>query len=457
MLGRKWTGRIFLGKARTNGDVKLAILMMLSVFFLFFIVAVDVQRTTAGDCDCGLCHGSTPPHAAGWQGCGTCHGFPPATGSHLTHFRDAGGVLGNYQPYGSTSIAQDSYPDPNTPAPSYMMGCGNCHPLDNAKHQNGVVDVEVYAATAPPDSLKAQNPASASFAPGSTVTTYTRGAYTFSYTNGTCSDVYCHSGNTVASSGPVGNPLPYPANPVPPGFKLNNGYTMDETCSSVTYAPYTVNYQRVYKTTPAWGTAGTFTTCTECHEFPLTTWGPAVQAGVGDSHQWYNNLEPWNYGHANNMDYFSGIPCSTCHNGTANYRGGSPPIYPLTADKVPTYWVQVGGKWIKAYYPVPLRNRALHVNGKPDVAFDAANGYRYYYDSPGYGSYNVLYSLTSAAYDPATKTCSNVSCHYNGDVKADPPLWQQKVKWGSPYRGWYGPGAECDQCHRMGYLRETCQ
>ena len=446
------------GKGQNAGVVKVAVLLSLAAFFIFLIFTLGVQQTKAEECDCGYCHGDQ--HGPGWQGCKTCHDSPPQTGTHATHY---GGGSQMALVYGDTTVTSTEG--------AYIFGCGNCHPLDSVKHNNGVVDVELYNPAAPADSIKAKNPATAVYTPGTVHTDYTYNGRTFSWTNGACSNVYCHSGYVVTSSGPVGDPLTTADDPAlfPPGYLLNtvNGisYIMDETCSNVQYAPYTVNSGREYKTTPAWGTTGSFSVCTECHQFPLTTWGPNVQAGVGDSHQWYNDWEGWNYGHANNMDYFPGLPCATCHYGTVDQRNGAFPPYPLdasntptfwTADNQPTYWVQVDGKWIKAYYPVPLRSRIMHVNGKPDVSFDTVNNYRYYYYCPpgNYGCWNIneSYDLSTASYDPATKTCSNVGCHYSMTTGK----WQQKVQWGSPYRGWYGPAEECDQCHRMGNLRESC-
>jgi predicted CxxxxCH...CXXCH cytochrome family protein len=163
---------------------------------------------------------------------------------------------------------------------------------------NGTVNVELYDATAPAGSLKEKNPPTAAYDSGTK----------------TCSNVYCHSGYTVTSDG-VGSPLTYPANPAPAGSTRNGPigsppnqfyYIMDSSCSNLTYAPYTVNYSRTYKTTPAWGqTFATPRTCTECHGFPPTTYDPALStapaasAGAGDSHQWidnygYRNLHAWN-------------------------------------------------------------------------------------------------------------------------------------------------------------------
>ena len=436
----RWKCTFGFSKDQNAGVVKLAVLLSLAAFLVFLIFTVGVQQTKAADCDCGYCHGSNH-HGDNWAGCSGCHDSPPPTGTHMTH-------------YGSTPLSMLSYADTTVTSvdDAYRFGCGNCHPLDKSKHNDGTVQVELYNANAPAESLKAKTPATAAYTPGAILTTYLSkmtGGRSLSWTNGTCSNVYCHSGYTITSSGPVGDPLTTADDPslFPPRYKINNGlFIMDETCSSVTYAPYTVNSGREYKTTPAWGTTGSFSLCTECHQFPLTTWGPDVEAGVGDGHQWYNDWEGWAYGHTNNMDYFQGIPCATCHYGTADHRDGTVANPPAAGT---VYWTEVDAKWIKAYYPVPLKSRVMHVNGKPDVRFDTTNGYRYYYPD----HINKQLDLSAATYDPATKTCSDVACHYGSQLG----YFQKKVKWGSPYRGWYGPEQECDQCHRMGYLSGTCQ
>src|SRR3990172_2138294 len=141
---------------------------------------------------------------------------------------------------------------------------------------------------------------------------------------------------------------------------------MDESCSSLVYAPYTVNSGREYKTTPPWGTTGSFSVCTECHQFPLRTDYTTVQAGVGDSHYWVNEYG-YAYGHENNMEYFPGIPCATCHYATANHLPGSVANPPTAA---PTSWQNINGIWLQVYSPVALKSRIMHVNGNPDVNFD---------------------------------------------------------------------------------------
>jgi predicted CxxxxCH...CXXCH cytochrome family protein len=377
--------------------VMRGLLPALLVFLLVPVILVlKVPTATTGTvpCDCQTCH--VDPHAGGFAGCTSCHAYPPATGSHRVHFDNNAPLVDGLR-YDDTTA--------RSTADAYIFGCGNCHPLDSAKHMNGTVDVELYNASAPAESLKAKNPANAAY----------------DNLTKTCGNVYCHSGYTV-TSGPVGLPLQSPPNPVPPGYSLWNGtYILDPT-GNLTYDPYTVTKTKNYRVTPAWGTTGTFTTCVECHGFPTTTSVPQVQAMVGDTHGW---LDDYNYydGHMYNMG-FGGVPCATCHNTSVNHYGN----YPTDP---PGVW---GPRDIYIYNAVTIKNRSLHVNGSSNVAFDTINGYRYY--SPWSGT-NELKDLTAATYDAPTKTCGNVSCHIN----------QTTVKWGSPYRYWNS--AECNICHSM--------
>lgn len=384
-------------------SMRITVLPLLAASFIA-LAALQPSRSLAAStpCDCESCH--SDPHGANWQGCSGCHQSPPSTGSHLAHYDDAPSMTLRY---GDTEV--------HSTAGAYKFGCGNCHPLDRVKHRDGTVEVELYDPAAPPGSIKANNPPEAAYDP----------------TAHTCANVYCHSGYSV-TSGVVGLPLTSPSSPVPPGYQLNGSYVMDETCSNLTYDPYTVEVTRTYTVTPMWGTSGTFTTCTECHAFPLTTYYPAVQAGVGDSHQWVDDWG-WNWRHAFNMSS-DPLPCRTCHYNTVTQAGA-------------TRWTTgENGASIIAYDPVSLASRAAHVNGTPDVAFDTVDPVIYFR--------NDVFSLAGATYDPATKTCSDVICHYNpaGPIR----LWQKKVRWGGPWRDEHESGAECDVCHRMGYLNETC-
>lgn len=291
--------------------------------------------------NCMTCHS----HRDGMKAsCNGCHDSPPNTGSHVKHF---GGALSDVA-YGSTSITQDF----TATSSVYIMNCGNCHPLDLSFHNNGSVDVELYNALSPAGSLKAKNPASASYTPGGTVFTDSRG---INYTLGTCNNVYCHSYNDWTTPGgvPEGTSSP-PANLV------------------------TTRYYR----TVTWGNS---LTCSGCHGNPTTTSYPANDGGSGDSHQWidnsgYGNLHMFNHG-------FAPISCRYCHNDTVRQVN----TWSRNASDVTTMG------------DVPIYNNSKHVNGTPDVAFDTANTF----------PYNTPYSLAGASYNSGTKTCSNVSCHRN--------------------------------------------
>ena len=86
-----------------------------------------------------------------------------------------------------------------------------------------------------------------------------------------------------------------------------------------------------------------------------------------------------------------------------------------------------------------------HVNGSRDVVFDQRTtlpaGYTGgvtpaptapFWVRASSGMKN--YTLAAAAYDPATKTCTSVSCHRQ----------QTSVQWGISPVGW----ATCDACHQ---------
>ena len=266
-------------------------------------------------------------------------------------------------------------------AGNYVYGCGECHPTDSAFHRNGTMEVDLDPAGAPAGSLKAMNETGAAFS------------------GNTCGSVYCHSGEQVTSSA-VGDPI------------VSGGQYVLDSRFNLTYPPYTVNKSRLYATTPAWSGGSMTGSCTECHQFPLTTSYPSVSAGVGDSHEWvddygYGDLHAWNMG-------YNPLPCSTCHYGEITASGG----WTITPSEV------------VIYDPVPLNDRVSHVNGQADVAFNKVDPV----------VYTSTFNLNDALYDPANKSCGNIACH----------LKQTYVTWGTPYRWWNN--GECDLCHRYGSL-----
>lgn len=373
---RRFTCCICFGKKRNAGALRVAVLLLIPVLFLFVISTGGVRNSTAADCNCSLCHGDSV-HGPDWQGCATCHGNPPATASHQKHF----GISTNYVKYGDTSLTGDF-----TSGQYYAMSCGNCHPIDAAKHRNGSVDVELYSSAAPPGSLKAKNPDSAVYTPGGTIYFDDKG---LPYTLGTCGNVYCHSYNTWTTPGGV--PTPWPRNQYDPPVPPNTVTTR-------------------YYQTPTWG--GGSLTCSGCHGTPPKTDYYTNAGGSGDSHAW---LDDWGYEdlHGWNMGFGWPVSCRTCHNDTV--REASPWAYG-----------NFGEWWDVAFYgDIPIDNYSKHINGTADVAFDTATPL----------IYRNTFLLSAASYDPATKTCSNVSCHRE----------QTTVTWGTPYRWW--DSTECNRCH----------
>ena len=294
--------------------------------------------------DCMICHS----HALGFRpSCDSCHECPPQSGSHVIHF----GTASLYSAgYGDTRASQDLFGT----ASSYAMNCGNCHPLDVSRHDNGTVEVELYSAFSPSGSLKSLNPPSAAYTAGGTVFTDSRG---FPYTRGTCRNIYCHSYNDWTTPGGV-----------------------PESTDCASYIPANLVTTRQYRM-PTWGSGPL--TCSGCHGIAPRTDYPANDGGAGDSHFWvdgygYGNLHNWNMGYAP-------ISCSYCHNSTVQAQNT------WTRDAMD----------VATQSDVPIDNYAKHVNGAVDVAFDTVNNF----------PYSTPYSLAAATYNASTRTCSTVSCH----------------------------------------------
>lgn len=371
---------------------------------------------------CGSCHGVPPPpphptSAACWNchpdtidqnftinpdthidgilqvvvtgQCDGCHGAPPATGSHLVHY---GGALADVS-YGGTGGTSDLLPGGG----AYAFGCGNCHPMDPSHHMNGVdnagggrAEIDLSPVGAPPTSLKARNATTATYTPGSSVSTDSNG---YTYTLGSCDGVYCHSSKEVDT--PSGVPAP--------------GVDFPFVGYPIVYPAYTVDATRSYSV-PTWGAS---LSCDGCHGFPPRTEDPLVEAGAGDSHSFidsngYEDLHGWNHGS-------DPIPCATCHNDTVTDHGVRWRDYVLPADG-----------W-SVYEPVPITGHTDHVNGLSDVAFTTSSA----------TVINGTFSLSGATWDASTLSCDNVGCH----------ILQTSAIWGTPYR--YNNTNECNVCHQM--------
>lgn len=330
-------------------------------------VGMEFHSVYTGTNRCTECHNQ---HSVVASGCDGCHGAPPATASHLKHFGGAVSQAG----YGDLRIAQDF----SVSATSYIIGCGNCHPVNPAFHRNGTVEVELYNSQATAGSLKSRNPASAAYVAGSQVITDSKG---IPYTEGSCSNVYCHSYNdwTTTAAIPADDPN-----------------WQDK-----------VVVTRIYRTA-SWG--GASLGCSGCHGNPTQTAYPANDGGAGDSHAW---IDSYGYGNLHTFNMAADpISCSYCHNATVQQKN----TFTRNSMDVTTLG------------DVPISNFSKHVNGLNDVAFDTQKPFVYYSSSS-----HVSMSLASASYASATKTCSNVSCHQK----------ETSVKWGTPYRVYYDACDKC--------------
>jgi predicted CxxxxCH...CXXCH cytochrome family protein len=353
------------------------------------------------------------------EGCAGCHGAPPASGAHARHATLPAGVAASY---GSTAVLEDVAPagaDPDL----YGFGCGHCHPLDPARHLDGEVQVDLSPAGAPAGSLRARN------LPGAALDA----------ASATCAGVACHSSGQ--------------ASPAVDAFR----------------------------TTPAW-TSATPLSCDGCHANPPRYASGGPGAADANSHLQLHE-DGWEWGH------FGGLPgpwhtakhgldpgvtdgapitCQACHARTvdpaATFPGGS-----FWLDTTADYDLggalgyactdchgAAGGPPAGAGRVRPLR----HVNGVRDVDFDARTTLpaydwlppppdrptRPYWVTPawifglpepfdgGLEGQTLSMHLAGVRYDPATQTCSSVTCH----------MFETEVRWGAPY-DWDA----CSRCHGM--------
>ena len=325
--------------------------------------------------------------------CASCHALPPATGTHVAHF----GAPDSTLVYGDLRITEDF--TGGQVSSVNMIGCGNCHPLDSPFHGNGTWgDVELANTAAPADSLKALSVSGS-----------------FDQNTGTCSNVYCHSVNSWTTDGPV--PIPWPEISV-----WHEG--VDPLPRPL---PGNIVTQRVYKDV-AWGG---ILTCSGCHEYPPQTSSVDNDGGAGDSHYWldqygYENL------HVYNMGNFPPIGCRTCHYDTVQEYDETQGI---------GWGYEAESPYRKFYYDVPIYDKAKHVNGSVNVAFDTVNNFTY---TSGWSGTVTPIDLSLASFDPTTKSCSSVECH----------IQETEVIWGLPYR--WEDSTECDRCHGYSGTFSNC-
>lgn len=219
---------------------------------------------------CSSCH----LHTEGFRGrdCGQCHKTPPDTGNHPVH-----GASANYI-YGSLVI--------DSTTTQYGFDCGICH---SGTHQNTPSNphtVEVKFAGVASQDLKSGTPL---YTP-STNSIYTGfGGYTFNYSDGTCSNTYCH-GNYPGS----GKNISIKHNTGSTGSCGTSANTCHNASNSDSAYPITGSHQRHVTSsailsgeTENWHTYNRGYSCTLCHG-DLSGVGTPSSSGAYSSYTIYD-------------------------------------------------------------------------------------------------------------------------------------------------------------------------
>jgi predicted CxxxxCH...CXXCH cytochrome family protein len=314
---------------------------------------------------------------------------PTLSGAHTAHI---GTLLSTVTFYNYTAnLSSGSEQTANT---YYAFGCANCHPTDPALHADGKVDV-LLTPSAAGGTLKAKNAATAA------VTVVTAGS------NVTCFGVYCHSNGQATptfATAPnwYGGPIT--------GDKCAACHGNSPTSGAHAAHAVGIHYDDIYS-----GTTGKLAEAAAV----------GTSAGHGDPAQ--STTLSCNICHNTTISVGfndKNLACSRCHNGTAA---------PLKGNAV-------------------ITNRAVHVNGKIDLAFyttaavkskaqlrdstftdyTAAGGFwtRTTYKA-GAGSFDTAKQvLNNTMYNAGN--CANIACHNGKTVN-----WTTDV----------GKAKDCTICH----------
>ncbi len=389
---------------------------------------------TGSSCSGVSCHtvGSTP-RVWGATSCGSCHLAAPADKSHKKHFTGAD----RYAAYGNVSSNQ-----------VFGYNCGVCHPLDPARDHDGTVQVELYNAAAPAGTVKSLNSVLSSYSSGATIFRDSMGV---SYTNGTCSNIYCHSdGTSVGStlqptSGKVswnswsmycgGNCHNYPPNYANGSPKTNShvrhysvGYKCQDCHYNVTTNGSSIidkakHVNHAYDLAPSPGKSFTFTfnatTGNSCSLISCHSDGTNIATGV------LRNKSPsTTWGGAT-------LTCASCHSNPPDYPNGSPKANSHSAHS--------------AY--------ACYACHSSTASQDGLYANSYYHIT---GQYNVTGSNMNYTYSATGGTCSS-SCHSYRAATWGGPSWECTSCHGYPpqtYGDYYNPNVHvrhnlysCDNCH----------
>ncbi|MBT0665961.1 CxxxxCH/CxxCH domain-containing protein [Geobacter pelophilus] len=360
---------------------------------------------SGGTCSNVQCHANPTGYRKwGAKECDACHGAPPDTPAHRTHFSGSA----QQASYTSVKTAQDY----SANATGYIFNCANCHPMDINKHGNGILEVELYNPNAPQGSIKSLQ-SGATYKKGNRYYLDSRG---FAYTNGTCSNVYCHSYSDWKTPG------------------VENCMSNYSTCDKAAVA--SLVQTREYRSVTWNGSLPK--NCTGCHANGPRTRSETNYGSTGNNHSWINN-DYYEEGHFGKY-YFTTDPisCTFCHNGTVTQLNNW--SRPVIADPY-SYYPTASEPYFTTMSSVPIANFSKHVNGKADVIFDKDKTFTVNFPG-GYSTppKTTFYKMSTSTYSAETKSCSNVACH----------LGQSTVKWGTPYKAYkYNIGEDygCRKCH----------
>ena len=347
-------------------------------------------------CTTSYCHsnGATPPvyQSVAWTAAGTLNCascHPTLSGAHTAH---VGTLLSTVTFYNYT--ANKSTGSEQTANTYYAFGCANCHPTDPALHADGKVDV-LLTPSAAGGSLKAKNAATAA-------ATGTAGS------NIVCSGVYCHSNGQATptfATAPnwYGGPLT--------GDKCAACHGNSPTSGAHVAHAVGIHYDDIYS-----GTTGKL----------------AAAAAVGTS-----------AGHGDPAQSTT-LSCNICHNTTISVGFNDKNASCSTAschDVAP----RLKGNAV-------ITNRALHVNGKIDLAFWTGGSVKSkaqlrdstFTDYTAAGGYwtRTTYKAGAGSFDTAKQVlnntmynagnCANIACHNGKTVN-----WTTDV----------GKAKDCTICH----------
>jgi predicted CxxxxCH...CXXCH cytochrome family protein len=354
--------------------------------------------------------------------CGLCHPVPGLSGAHRAHY----GLTGPPAvAYGDLRTHEELGPDGG----HYAFGCGHCHPVDPARHLDGIVQVEL--GDGPPGSLKARH------APGAA---YTR---TGTAPDGTCQGVYCHSsgqaepafvetppwsgGNPLGCDGCHGNPPRYPSGG--PGSPTANTH-LTTNINGYSYGHFTWHDMRTTTTVEGSGRHGVHDadndgaapmTCQTCHDatvdpaqtgpsgfYYLDTSGdyslPGATApfscGAAGCHTGKPGEQPAGAGRVRPGRHVNGVRDVVFDPRTAPPETGLP-----TRSALPT----------RAYWIADVR---VSTTPPADGGFDDSA-------DPSRPARTLSLHLANAAYDPVAKTCSSVACHLKAYAGTPKQAWGQ--------------------------------